>query len=108
MTALQDVNQDSFHLTIYLSTDMKLTDKEAVEKVKEILKVCSPSAHKMIQALVSPAKTPSAPLPRSMAKEAVVAVPPEKRNTTQIFDESKAYSGPVDTSDDDWLKDWIK
>jgi hypothetical protein len=48
-----------------------MKDQEAIERVKAILKECSPAARKAILELVSP---PTAPKPRSILKSDVKTV----------------------------------
>lgn len=90
---------------------MKITDKDAVEQAKAILKDCSPQARLAIQNLAADMNArPMAPPARSMKLEEVQIIdhPFPKRTPPKIVNESEQTTTATDTSDDEWLNSWVK
>jgi hypothetical protein len=93
-------------MSIFVSTsfmidrDMTSKDKDAVDKVKAILKECSPDARREIQALFQPSIKFNTP--RSMDINDV-KIPPAPQKLVRADPRI-----PVDDDNADWLKQWIK
>ena len=85
---------------------MKITDKDAIDRVKEILKNCSPQAKKAIQALCTPSPQIAPPPARSMKKEDI-HIPPMAQTIHKVYDATKEHAGGSDEFDDSWLSSWL-
>ena len=84
---------------------MKITDKEAINQVRNILEICSPEARQAIKKLFE--AKPIAPAPRSMKREDLKLEIPQ-RQSSKIYDPSKEREYVEDTTDDNWLNNWLK
>jgi hypothetical protein len=98
---------------------MKITDKDALERVRVILQDCSPTARTaiqdLVQKLVGGTKRPTPPPPRNMnpADLKVVDSPATvQRQAPKIYDPNKEYDAniPIDgeEAEGDWLDNWLK
>lgn len=85
---------------------MKLTDKEAIDRFKTILKDCSPTAKKAIQDLLAIKTTTNIPAPRSIQQESLKLAEIPK-TAPRVFFTDKT-TAPTDNIDDNWLADWIQ
>ena len=93
-------------MVVKIDTSMKMTDKDAITQVKEILENCSPAARQAIQSLLSPS-LPKPPAARSMNKEELKIAPPMRR-VPKVYDESKEHPAVATESGDGWLDNWIR
>ena len=75
-----------------------MTDKEAIDQIKQILKECSPAARNTIMTLLNPNPFPPA---RSIDFNSVKI--PERATFTTSTPKLE-----INPENEDWLKDWIK
>lgn len=84
----------------------KITDKEAVDKARDILESCSPAARIAIQHLVTASIHPTPHPPRTMKREELKIISPT-RKAPKIYDEKKERTTSV-VEDEEWLSQYLK